>query len=106
MLGVAYKPNIDDMRESPALHVIKLLEQKGAVVKYHDPFVPQFDHDGMKMSGETDLMSAVKSADVVVVVTNHSAYDFKSILKEAKLIVDGRNALGAEGKNSDKVVRL
>ena len=106
VLGVAYKPNIDDMRESPALHVIKLLEQKGAVVKYHDPFVPQFDHDGMKMTGETDLMSAVKNADVVVVVTNHSAYDFKSILKEAKLIVDGRNALGAEGKKSDKVVRL
>ncbi len=106
VLGVAYKPNIDDMRESPALHVIKLLEQKGAEVKYHDPFVPNFDHDGMKMTGETDLMSAVKSADVVVVVTNHSAYDFKSILKEAKLIVDGRNALGVEGKKSDKVVRL
>ncbi len=59
-----------------------------------------------KMTGETDLMSAVKNADVVVVVTNHSAYDFKSILKEAKLIVDGRNAFGAEGKKSDKVVRL
>lgn len=106
VLGVAYKPNIDDMRESPALHVIQLLEQKGAVVKYHDPFVLQFDHDGMKMTGETDLMSAVKSADVVVIVTNHAVYDLKAILKEAKLIVDGRNALGEEGRKSDKVVRL
>jgi UDP-N-acetyl-D-glucosamine dehydrogenase len=106
VLGVAYKPNIDDMRESPALHVIRLLEQKGAVVTYHDPFVLQFDHDGMKMTGETDLMSAVKRADVVVIVTNHTVYDFQSILKEAKLIVDGRNALGEEGRKSDKVVRL
>jgi UDP-N-acetyl-D-glucosamine dehydrogenase len=106
VLGVAYKPDIDDLRESPALDVIGLLEQKGASVAYHDPYIPSIKHEGNFMTSVPDVMEAVRQADCVVIVTNHSSYDYKAILKEAKLIVDTRNALGAQGKRSPKVVRL
>ena len=106
ILGVAYKPDIDDLRESPALDVIHLLQQKGAVVSYHDPYIPEFKHEDWGLQSVTDLMPAVKSADVVVIVTNHKTYDYTAILQEASLIVDTRNALGKAGKDSPKVVRL
>lgn len=94
VLGVAYKPDIDDLRESPALDVIHLMKQKGADVCYHDPYVPQFEHDGMKMDSITDLMREVATADCACIVTNHKVYDYPSILEQARLIVDIRNALG------------
>ena len=106
VLGVAYKPDIDDLRESPALDVIHLLKTKGAEVVYHDPYVARFNHDGWAMESVTDLMAEVKAADVVVIVTNHRKYDYAAILASARLVVDTRNALGAAGKNSPKVVRL
>ena len=106
VLGVAYKPNIDDMRESPALDVIHLLKQKGAFVEYHDPYVAHFEQDGATIYSIPDLMSAVRTADVVVIVTNHRDYDYPAILDAAALIVDTRNALGKLGKDSSKVVRL
>jgi UDP-N-acetyl-D-glucosamine dehydrogenase len=106
VLGVAYKPDIDDLRESPALDVIGLLENKGAVVTYHDPYIPSLKHEGMTMTSAPDLMQAVRNVDCVVIITNHSNYDYPAILREARLIVDTRNALGSAGKNSPKVVRL
>jgi len=106
VLGVAYKPDIDDLRESPALDVIHLLKTKGAEVVYHDPYVARFNHDGWAMESVTDLMGEVKAADVVVIVTNHRKYDYAAILASARLVVDTRNALGAAGKSSPKVVRL
>jgi UDP-N-acetyl-D-glucosamine dehydrogenase len=106
VLGVAYKPDIDDLRESPALDVIHLLQQKGAIVQYHDPYIPHFKHDGWEMTSAGDLMTAVRSADVVVVVTNHHTYDYSAILENAALIVDTRNALGKLGRKNAKVVRL
>ncbi|MBN1669253.1 MAG: nucleotide sugar dehydrogenase, partial [Anaerolineales bacterium] len=106
VLGIAYKPDIDDLRESPALDVIGLLEKKGAHVSYHDPYIPTFRHDGSSMSSVTDLMDAVRKVDCVVIVTNHTTYDYPAILKEAKLVIDTRNALGKLGKESPKVVRL
>jgi len=106
VLGVAYKPDIDDLRESPALDVIHLLQQKGAAVSYHDPYIPEFKHDDWEMKSITNLMPAVKSADVVVIVTNHSSYNYAAILKEALLIVDTRNALWKDGKDNSKVIRL
>jgi len=106
VLGVAYKPDIDDLRESPALDVIGLLEQKGAHVKYHDPFIPHFDHEGLAMTAVSDLMAEVRAADCVVIITNHKAYDYDAILANAKLIVDTRNALGERGRTHPKVVRL
>jgi len=106
VLGAAYKPDIDDLRESPALDVIGLLHQKGARVEYHDPYISSLDEDGIQYSSVSDLTSAVGSADCVVIVTNHSSYDYSQILEKAPLIVDTRNALGALGREHPKVVRL
>jgi UDP-N-acetyl-D-glucosamine dehydrogenase len=108
VLGVAYKPDIDDVRESPALDVIALLKHKGALVEYHDPYIPHIhhEHEGWKMDSVADLMTSVRAADVVVIVTNHKAYDYPSILNAASFVFDTRNALGKVGKESEKVVRL
>ena len=108
VLGVAYKPDIDDVRESPALDVIALLKKKGAEVSYHDPYIPQIHHEneGWKMDSVKDAMKAVKESDAVVIVTNHKAYDYPAILAQAKFVFDSRNALGKLGKESDKVARL
>jgi UDP-N-acetyl-D-glucosamine dehydrogenase len=106
VLGAAYKPDIDDLRESPSLDIIHLLGEKGALVTYHDPFIPFLDHDEIKMESVKDLDEAVRTADCVVIVTNHSSYDYAKILKDAKLIVDTRNALKTQGQKIDKVVRL
>ena len=106
VLGAAYKPDIDDLRESPALDVMHLLEQKGGEVTYHDPYIPHILHEGWEKSSVPDLMAAVAQADVVVIVTNHKVYNYPAILEAANLIVDTRNALGKAGKDSPKVVRL
>ncbi len=103
VLGVAYKPDIDDLRESPALDVIGLLEQKGATVSYHDPFIPEFKYEGSIMRSVPDLMEAVQQADGVVIITNHKAYNYSEILQQARLVVDTRNALGKIGKGNPKV---
>jgi UDP-N-acetyl-D-glucosamine dehydrogenase len=106
VLGAAYKPDIDDLRESPALDVIHLLKQKGAKVSYHDPFVPHIKVEQTEFDSVPDLMDAVRKADCVVIVTNHSSYDYAAILKEAKLIFDTRNATGKLGRDNPKVVKL
>ena len=107
VLGVAYKPNIDDIRESPALDVIGLLQKKGATVEYHDPYIPTLKtHNDLEMRSVPDLMAAVREADCVIIVTNHTSYDYKAILNAAKFIFDSRNALGKMGKDNPKVVRL
>jgi UDP-N-acetyl-D-glucosamine dehydrogenase len=93
VLGVAYKPDVGDLRESPALDIIHLLEEKGADVVYHDPHVPAFNHDGMRMTAVEDLDAALQAADCVVVVTDHSAYDWGKIRAQADLIVDTRHAV-------------
>ena len=106
VLGAAYKPDIDDLRESPALDVMGLLKQKGAEVSYHDPFIPSLRHEGLQLDSVPDLMAAVRRADCVVIVTNHSSYDYVKMLQEARLMVDTRNALGSLGRDHPKVVRL
>ena len=108
VLGTAYKPDIDDVRESPALDVIGLLKQKGAYVEYHDPYIPHIHHeyDDWQMDSVTDLMNAVKASDAVVIITNHKAYDYPSIVEASKFVFDSRNALGQLGKNHPKVVKL
>jgi UDP-N-acetyl-D-glucosamine dehydrogenase len=107
VLGAAYKPDVDDIRESPALDVIGLLQKKGVLVEYHDPFIPHLrTHDDVEMHSVPDLMEAVRHSDCVVIITNHSQYDYETILKEANFIFDSRNALGKIGKHHPKVVRL
>ncbi len=93
VLGVAYKPNISDVRESPALDIIQLLEAKGAHVRYHDPHVPVLHHEGIEMIAVPDLPAALAAADCVVIATDHAAYDWTAVHSQARLIVDTRNAL-------------
>jgi UDP-N-acetyl-D-glucosamine dehydrogenase len=106
VLGTAYKADIDDVRESPALDIIHLLRQKGAQVSYHDPYIKSVAHNDWRMDSISDYLEGVLQADCVVIVTNHKIYDYEQIQKNGKLIVDTRNALGKNGKNDPKVVRL
>ncbi len=108
VLGVAYKPDIDDVRESPALDVIGLLKKKGAQVEYHDPYIPHIHHEyeGWRMDSISDVMQGVRAADAVVIVTNHKIYDYPAILEAAQFIFDSRNALGKLARNNPKVERL
>lgn len=106
VLGVTYKPNIDDLRESPALDVIHLLKDLGGEVSYHDPFVPSFRHLDWEMESITDLTATMRQADIVVIITNHNSYDYAQILREAKLVLDARNALGKLAAHNPKVFRI
>src|SRR6266850_1115310 len=101
ILGVAYKKDIDDVRESPALDIIQLLERRGARLTYSDPYVPQVRFDSKELCSDE---TAIVRADCVVIVTDHSGFDYKGLLERAPLIVDTRNAL--KGIVSDKIVRL
>ncbi len=94
VLGVAYKKDIDDMRESPALDIIRLLEQQGAQVSYHDPHVTTFSENGHEFHSVPLTEDLVAGADCVVVVTDHTAIDFAMVKRKARLVVDTRNALG------------
>jgi UDP-N-acetyl-D-glucosamine dehydrogenase len=93
VLGVAYKKDIDDMRESPALDIIRLLEGRGAHVEYHDPFVPEFAEDGHRLCSVPLTAETLERADAVMVVTDHTALDWPLVKRKARLVVDTRNAL-------------
>ena len=103
VLGVAYKPDIADMRESPALKLISLLSNAGADVAYHDPYVPTFAEHGLQMSS---VPFAPDSYDCVVIATDHRAIDYEQLVDDASLVVDLRNATGTKGTASDKVFKL
>jgi len=102
VLGVAYKKNIEDVRESPALDIMLLLKRRGARLTFSDPHVPKLELEGEQLQSEDVKLAA--SADCTVVVTDHSAFDYRQIADEAKLIVDTRNAF--KGISSAKIVRL
>jgi UDP-N-acetyl-D-glucosamine dehydrogenase len=106
VLGVAYKKDIDDMRESPALDVIRLLEELGAEVTYHDPHVARYTEDGHERVGVALTDDAVSRADVVVIVTDHSAIDYQHLVDTASLVVDTRNALAKTRKSRARIVSL
>ncbi|HRA66373.1 MAG TPA: nucleotide sugar dehydrogenase [Caldilinea sp.] len=93
VLGVAYKKNVSDLRESPALDIIHLLGQKGATVSYHDPHVPAFEHEGIAMRSMDDLDTALAEADCVVIATDHAAYDWAAVQQGARLLVDTRHVV-------------
>ena len=102
IMGVAYKRDIDDLRESPALDVILLLRRLGAEISYSDPHVPTLRLDGLILEGSPEETAA--AADCVVIVTNHSAFDYQALVERSRLVVDTRNAL--KGIRSEKIVRL
>jgi UDP-N-acetyl-D-glucosamine dehydrogenase len=102
IFGVAYKKDIEDVRESPALDIMLLLERRGAVVTYSDPHVPQLHSHGFSLEALPE--SAAADADCVVIVTDHSAFDYAALVRTAPLVVDTRNAL--KGLTAENIVRL
>lgn len=106
-LGVAYKPDIDDPRESPALLVMEHVAKKGATVLYHDPYIPEVvDDNGKFWKGEKLTDELISSVDCVVFTTNHSCFDVENIVKKAKLVVDMRNAVKRVHIEDGKVFKL
>jgi len=105
VLGVAYKPNVSDMRESPALDIIHLLQERGAEVSYHDPFVPDLAHEGFDLQSVPLSQDALQKADCVVVVTDHHDIDWQCMAADASVLVDARNAL-KEFKSNGRVLTL
>jgi UDP-N-acetyl-D-glucosamine dehydrogenase len=101
-MGVAYKRDIEDVRESPALDVLLLLKRRGAIVSYSDPHVPALSLDDLRLEAAPE--EAAAAADCVVIVTDHHVFDYKSLVERAALIVDTRNAL--REFDSPKIVRL
>jgi UDP-N-acetyl-D-glucosamine dehydrogenase len=104
VLGVAYKRNISDVRESPALDIIQLLEKKGAALSYCDPFVPALNEHGITLKAEKFSAATLRKADCVVLVTDHDAFNYSMIASESKAVVDTRNAL--KGYNGTNIIKL
>ena len=103
ILGIAYKRDIDDVRESPALDVLRLLENKGADVEYHDPFVPRISWNGEAIGSVSLSKDIILSADVVIIVTDHKDFDYNMIRKNAKIVIDTRNAIQGRFENVIKL---
>lgn len=103
-LGVSYKPNVGDLRESAAVKTLAQLARRGVSVKFHDPFVSRVHEDGLRLRRSALNPKVLREADVVVVLTPHDTYDFDAILEHARLVFDARNALGVRGH--EKVVTL
>lgn len=106
VLGVAYKKDIDDVRESPALDVIRLLEQRGAHVEFHDPFVAEFREEGHTRKGVELSDEMLRWADAVVVVTDHNGVDYQRVIDNSTLVVDTRNVTGRLNKGRARVIGL
>jgi len=102
ILGVAYKADVSDFRESPALDVITLLQRKGAIISYSDPYIPKIDIGTISFKAKS--IKEVAKADCVVLITNHRVFDYDYIAENAKLIIDTRNAF--KGYNKKKIIKL
>jgi len=104
VIGVAHKRDVNDMRESPALDVLELLTKRGAVLSYTDPWVPELQHGGHTLTS-VDLADALGAApDCAIICTDHSAFDYESLIASGTLIVDTRNAL--KGRVAETIFRL
>ena len=103
IVGVSYKKDIDDLRESPALDIIQLLQKRGAKVMYHDPYVAQVEFERMTLES-VPLEQGLAESDCTVIVTNHSNLDYAQIERSSKVVLDTRNA--TRGITSSKIIRL
>ena len=107
ILGVAYKRNVSDVRESPALDIIEMLKHRGALVEYHDPHVPVLEENGVVLKSVELTPARVKKADCVVIVTDHTRMNVTMVTVTAKLIVDTRNATARSRRNvTARIVKL
>jgi UDP-N-acetyl-D-glucosamine dehydrogenase len=98
VVGVAYKKDIDDLRESPALDIIRLLHQQGADVRYHDPFIPSLDEDGSHLESVPLTAQELEGSDCVIIVTDHTSLDYDLIRSRSRAIVDSRNVLRGKAR--------
>jgi UDP-N-acetyl-D-glucosamine dehydrogenase len=114
ILGVAYKRDIDDVRESPALDVIQLLAERGGEIRYHDPYVPELNEDGVRRTSVELTDAELEAADCVVITTDHQVIDYERVVRLSRLVVDTRNAthgidggdvIGLGGQSSDEAAR-
>jgi len=108
VVGVAYKKDIDDLRESPALRVMELLAERGAHVAYHDPYIaslPKTRRHNLQLSSQPLTAERLKSADVVLILTDHTGIDYEQIVRQARLVVDTRNATRGIPQAAEKVVK-
>ena len=104
ILGVAYKKDVDDVRESPALEIMNILRHKGARVTYTDPYIPEINYHGLRARSVPLTKAFLNKIDCSVIVTNHGNFNYDLIVSHSKLIVDTRNAL--KGINKKHIVRL
>jgi len=105
IIGVAYKKDVDDLRESPALEIISILKSKDAKVSYHDPYVKSIETDGISLKSLPLTKTTIKKFDCLLIATDHTKVDYELIANEAKLVIDTRNALANTG-NREKVIKL
>jgi UDP-N-acetyl-D-glucosamine dehydrogenase len=105
LLGAAYKKDIDDLRESPVLKVIDVLEKRNAAVSYNDPYIPEFKHAGKEYKSVEITKELIASADIVILTTDHSDYDYNMIVENAKVVLDTRNA-AKNVVNREKIHKL
>jgi UDP-N-acetyl-D-glucosamine dehydrogenase len=106
VVGVAYKPDVTDLRESPALDVLTLLNEKGARIEYFDPYVARVQHEGLDLRSASNLLEAARGCDCAVIITHHKAVDYSALAAAAPLVFDARNAMAAAGVRSATIVRL
>jgi UDP-N-acetyl-D-glucosamine dehydrogenase len=106
IIGAAYKKDINDLRESPALDVIKLLDKKKALWVYNDSYIPYLDINGLKSRSAKLTPKLIKDQDLVVILTDHTDVDYKMIVKTAKCIFDTRNITGKEGLKGQNIFKL
>ncbi|HAM56032.1 MAG TPA: hypothetical protein DCQ64_11735, partial [Candidatus Rokubacteria bacterium] len=106
VLGVAYKPNVSDTRDSPALEILETLARKGAQVEYHDPLVPAVQVGTTTRESIAWSAADLGGRDVVLILTPHDGYDWKAIVRDARLVVDTRNATGGLSPLPPHVLRL
>ena len=106
IIGVSYKRDIDDMRESPAIDIIRLLREREAVVSYHDPHVPGFTDEGVALESVMLTDEAIAAADAVVIITDHTGVDYQRLVDKARLIIDTRNILDTMRPGRAKVLAL
>ena len=106
VMGVTYKADVNDIRESPSLEIMEMLEKKGVQVSYADPFIPQLTSGGVKITAVEPTPEAIAGADCVLILTNHSSFDPAMIADRAKLVVDTRNALKAYRQRRSSIVTL
>lgn len=106
LIGLTYKKDIADLRDSPAFDVARGLNERGGVVSYHDPHVPSVELNGKRQSSQPLTKSTLRRADCVVILTNHSSVDYALVLRHAKVIVDTRNQYGNLPRPSSRVVKL